>query len=144
MRNTAVVDSGPFIALFDKDDKFHFQTKERIIAFREEKGRLVTTWAVLAEVTYLLHSKISLKAEMRFLEWLSLDNVGILALEMIHLNQIIKLQDKYSNRSMDFADATILVAAEIIQTQQVFSLDFKDFAVYRTSHGKSFQNLIEN
>ena len=144
MRKTAVVDSGPFVALFDKDDKYHNQTKERIIAFREEKGRLMTTWAVLTEVAYLLHTRISLKAELRFLEWLSLDNVGIVTLEIIHMNQIIKLQDKYSSRLMDFADATVLIAAEIIQTQQVFSLDFKDFFIYRSLHGKPFQNLLGN
>jgi len=38
---------------------------------------------------------------------------------------------KYVNRKMDFADAALLRAAERENTRKIFTVDRRDFSVYR-------------
>ena len=44
--------------------------------------------------------------------------------------------DKYHDKPMDLADASILAAAEHIETRRLFSLD-SDFRIYRLSDGST-------
>jgi len=39
------------------------------------------------------------------------------------------------NVPMDFADASLVVAAEALNTRKVFTIDRKDFGVYRARRG---------
>jgi predicted nucleic acid-binding protein len=41
----------------------------------------------------------------------------------------------YSNHPMDLADASLIVAAEVLATRKVFTMDRKDFEVYRVRRG---------
>jgi hypothetical protein len=52
MQNTIVVDSGPLIPLFDRDDAHH----NLLVGFlaAHKRLRLITTWAVLNETSALL------------------------------------------------------------------------------------------
>ena len=61
-----VVDSGPLIALFDRDDRHH----RRAVAFIEANtANLVTNLPVIGEVAYMLH-RMPL-ARRDFLNWIS-------------------------------------------------------------------------
>ncbi|MGQ9570521.1 MAG: toxin-antitoxin system, toxin component [Thermodesulfovibrionales bacterium] len=42
---------------------------------------------------------------------------------------------------MDLADATLVAVAEAEGISTIFTLDHKDFKVYRTKYGKSFKLL---
>ena len=59
-----------------------------------------------------------------------------------HLSKIIELQKKYSDLPMDFADATLLIAAESLDINKVFSID-KDFSIYRILGKKHLENLMK-
>ncbi len=64
MPATVVVDSGPLVALFDKDDRFHADALRFI---QRLKGRAVSNLAVVTEVSYLLD--FSRKAQLDFWQW---------------------------------------------------------------------------
>ena len=51
MQDTVVVDSGPCIALFDRDDEYH---QAAIDFVKHTPARLVSTLAVVTEVMYVL------------------------------------------------------------------------------------------
>ena len=52
MRNGVVVDSGPLLALFDRDDAHHARVRQ---ALKRNQGlHLLTTWPVLTETSALL------------------------------------------------------------------------------------------
>lgn len=53
------------------------------------------------------------------------------------LHQMMILMDKYQDTPMDFADASMVVAAETLLTKRVFTLD-RDFYVYRLSDKSAF------
>ena len=143
MKNIALIDAGPLIALFDNSDKYHQQAKRRLEEYRKNvQGRLITTWPIMTEVTYILKAHVHLKAQLDFLKWISLDGMEIFDLTKDSLARIGELQKKYSDIPMDFADATLLITAEVLNINKVFSID-KDFSIYRIFGKKHFENLMK-
>ena len=43
--------------------------------------------------------------------------------------------EQYADHPMDLADASLIAAAESLETRKVFTLDAKDFGVYRVRRG---------
>jgi predicted nucleic acid-binding protein len=131
-----LVDAGPLIALFDKDDKYHIP----VIKFLKQfKGSLVTTWPVITEVTHLLSFNINVQID--FLEWLKREAISIINLENNHLDRIIELSKKYSDVPMDLADSSLIVIAELTNIHDIITID-SDYYVYKTKNKKSLNNLI--
>jgi predicted nucleic acid-binding protein len=63
MRNVVVVDSGPLLALFDRDDAYHARVRQ---ALQRNQGlRLLTTWPVLTETSALLSSRYNASIQRR-------------------------------------------------------------------------------
>ena len=46
---------------------------------------------------------------------------------------------KYSDLPMDFADSTLVVLAEELGTRLVLTTDRRDFRIYRSANGSSFE-----
>ena len=53
------------------------------------------------------------------------------------LARALELMQKYADHPMDFADASIVVAAEVLRTTSVFTLDRSDFSSYRARMGRT-------
>ncbi|WP_050988061.1 hypothetical protein [Thiothrix nivea] len=47
----------------------------------------------------------------------------------------LSLMEKYIDRPMDLADASLVVAAQLLGTNRVFTVDRNDFFVYRIAIG---------
>lgn len=125
MQRSILVDAGPLIALFDRDDKYH----DRICAFlREKEYYFVTTVAVLTEVSYMLNFNIN--AQVDFFEWVIGKGVGLEIINEADISRIVMLTKKYQDLPMDFADATLVVAAAKTGIHQIISID-SDFDIYR-------------
>jgi predicted nucleic acid-binding protein len=132
----AVIDSGPLIALFDRDDDWHV----RVVAFfREFQGQLYTTVAVLSEVVHLLDFNV--KVQLGFLEWVAKGAIEIIDLNVEDLECICTLSRKYMDLPMDFADASLVHISEKLGIQNVISID-SDFLVYRTLSNGYLRNLL--
>jgi len=116
MRNSAIVDSGPLIALFDRDDAHHALVVRYLADHR--RLQLLSTWAVANETSALLASRVGKQAELDFLEWVERGGVAIV-----------------------FADASVAVLAEHSGIAQVLTLD-RDFEVYRDARGRLLKNLL--
>ena len=59
----------------------------------------------------------------------------MLPLERETLQRAFELMEQYRDQPMDLADASLVALAEAIPTRQVFTLDRKDFSVYRLRRG---------
>ena len=57
------------------------------------------------------------------------------------LADLEKLMAKYSDRPMDFADATLVLLARRHALSTVFTIDFTDFETYRIEGRKRFRIL---
>jgi predicted nucleic acid-binding protein len=51
------------------------------------------------------------------------------------LSRAFELMQDYTDVPMDLADASLVAAAESLDTQKVFTIDRKDFAIYRIRRG---------
>ncbi len=135
MKNT-LVDAGPLIALFDKNDKYH----NSVIKFLKKfDGQLITSWPVITEVTHLLSFNVNVQID--FLEWLKREAIKIINLENIHLERIIQLSKKYSDVPMDLADSSLVVIAELTNITDIITID-SDYYIYKTKNKKSLNNLL--
>jgi len=123
---TVLIDTGPLVALFDPSDADHESCKRALAGLRQT--RRVTSLAVLTEAVYLLD--FSARAQQAVLAF------AAAALETAEfgppqVSRAAALMERYENLPMDFADATLVVLAEDLQTTSVFTLDRRDFSVYR-------------
>ncbi|MEX0723517.1 MAG: pilus assembly protein [Gracilimonas sp.] len=135
MINT-LIDAGPIIALFDKDDQHH----QRVMDFMKNfEGRLISTWPVLTEVSYMLD--FHKQTQLDFIDWVGEGGIEIYNLEQWQLIKVREVVETYSDLPADFADASLVVAAAAKDLDQIISLD-SDFNVYRMSKGNSFTNLL--
>jgi len=139
MRNAAVVDSGPLIALFDRDDAHHASVVACLA--KHPKLRLLSTWAVLNETSALLSAHVGKQAEIDLLEWVERAGLEVVPQDASTVSRIRVLITKYRDLPFDFADASVAVLAEQTGLDQILSLD-RDFEVYRTAAGKPLKNLL--
>jgi len=138
MLNTILIDSGPLIALFDKDDNFH----DKILDFiKDKKFKFVTTLAVLTEVSHVLDFNV--KVQIMFFEWVMNEGVFLFEIHQKDISRIIELTKKYSDRPMDFADATLVIAAEQTNIRSIISID-SDFDIYRLPGKVKIENVFKN
>jgi predicted nucleic acid-binding protein len=138
MPKLILIDTGPLIALFDKDDKYHNDIKDFI---KKNRFKFVSTTAVVTEVTHMLDFNIN--AQIGFLEWIIRE--GLLLHEISHKDiiRVIELCKKYQDRPMDFADATLVVAAEQTGLREIISID-TDFDVYRIFKKERIENIFRS
>ncbi|HEU5406578.1 MAG TPA: PIN domain-containing protein [Nitrospira sp.] len=121
-----LVDAGPLIALIHADDQHH----ERCVAtFRNLAEPLGTVWPVLTEAMYLLN--FSWKAQEALWEMLERGVVALLPVDSQDLSRMRDLMKKYKDLPMDLADAALVAVAEREKIRRIFTLDRRDFEVYR-------------
>ncbi len=137
MLNTILIDAGPIIALFDKDDIYHESIK---LFIKNKKYKFITTTAVLTEVSYMLDFNINV--QILFLEWVMKEGVLIEELHQKDIPRVIELTKKYCDRPMDFADATLVIAAEKTGIRNIISID-SDFDIYRLPGKVMIENVFK-
>lgn len=136
MPRRVVVDSGPLIALFDRDDEHH----ARAVRFlRRFDGVLATNLAVLTEVTHLLD--FSSDAQIDFLRWVENGAVHRFDLDADDMRRVVELFEQYRTLPADFADVTLVAYCERAGILEVASVD-SDFSIYRWKGKKPFKNVF--
>jgi len=135
--NTILIDSGPLIALFDADDKYHRKVRDFL---KKNTFRFISTLAVITEVSHMLD--FSVHAQRDFYEWIMCKGVIISNINQNDMPRILELTEKYADLHMDFADATLVITAEKTGIKKIISLD-RDFDVYRLPGKEQIQNIFK-
>ncbi|MDR0486165.1 MAG: PIN domain-containing protein, partial [Elusimicrobiota bacterium] len=136
MPNTVLVDAGPLIALFDKSDKYHILVKDFI---SKTPYKFISTEAVITEVSYMLN--FSVEAQIDFFKWVIDRGVILCGISQNDLGSVIDYMRKYADLPMDFADASLIIAAQKLGLQTIISLD-SDFNVYRLPSKFKIKNIF--
>ncbi len=131
-----LIDTGPIIAIFDKDDDYHQSCIEILKKIREP---LITTWPVLTEAFYLLN--FSWRVQDDLWEFIQRGGVQIEPFRESLYSRGRELMKKYHDLPMDLADATLVATGEELSITTVFTLDHKDFRLYKPKHRKRFALL---
>ena len=131
-----LVDTGPLVAFFDASDDYHKICLEVLQSINEQLG---TTWPVLTEAFYLLG--FSWKAQDNLWEFISRGGLEILSLDTESQKRCRELMNKYRDLPMDLADGSLVTIAETKKIHTVFTLDHKDFRIYRLAGSKRLSLL---
>ena len=123
-----LVDAGPLVALLDRSDPDHVSCQGILSSITDS---LVTVWPVLAEAMYLLRGY--LPAQEALWEMIEAGAVEILPLGIDDIPRMKELMRKYRDLPMDLADAALVRVAERERLRRIFTLDRRDFQIYRPS-----------
>ena len=137
--NAWLVDTGPFVAYFDSSDPNHESVAERLDGF---SGTLVTTDAVITEVMYFLSDTNG--GPGAFAELLVVSDARIVgSTQPRQLLDATKLMSRYADTPMDFADSTLVLAAQDTGILDILTLDLRGFSTYVPAKGKRFQLVLK-
>lgn len=119
-----LIDSGIFVALFDKSDKYH---RLAIKFIQDNKKPLITSLACITEAMFLLAHP---RPQNALLNWIHLARIEIADFSYDDMPNLANLMHQYANVPMDFADACLVYLAHRHQLNYVATID-SDFRIYR-------------
>lgn len=135
-----VVDAGPLIAYFDRDEARHGMVKAWF-ARNAAKSRLLCSEAVVTEVTHLLDFSIPLQTG--FLRWAA-TALEVVPVETANYEGLADWMDAYANVPMDFADASLLWIYLQNPGALLLTFDERGFGVFRIpGRGKGVPRLVK-
>ena len=131
-RPRGLIDTGAILAYLDRDDRWHrpcVEVLSRILL------PLATSAAVLTELFHLVSPR-EIPAAWKFL---SSGAVTVLPITDDDLPDLKALMDRYQDRPMDFADATLVHLARREELTTIFTIDHDDFETYRIEGKRRFR-----
>ena len=133
-RREVLIDTGPLVAVVSRDDAYH----ERCVAeLANMRTPLLTCWPVVTEALWLLrrHTK-GIGALFRGFA----DGLWALApLDAEALPWLEAFLNRYHKLGAQLADAALVYLAEREGIDTVFTLDRRDFTVYRYRKNRSLK-----
>jgi predicted nucleic acid-binding protein len=133
---TIVADTGPLYALVDASDAWH---KRVVEWWRKNREPVVVPVCVLPEVCYLLHTRISQRAESAFVRSVADGEFVIESLEAEDVARAETLIRKYADWELGFVDATVIATAERLDAIEVVTTDRRHFSAVRPRHVGAFR-----
>jgi uncharacterized protein len=131
---TVLVDAGPLVALIDRSDPYHRACRDVLKGISDPLG---TVWPVFTEAMYLLRS--SAEAKRALWDMLGVGGVTLMELDLEDCPRMRELMWKYRDLPMDLADAALVRVAERERIRRVFTIDRRDFEIYRPQRLGRFQ-----
>lgn len=134
-----LVNTGPLVALADESDPHAARISGALSAVSEP---LLTTQACLTEALYLLFRDGGWRAQVSL--WNLILRDGLLTVHapsgQDELAHAAAYMERFRDQSCDYADATLLVAADETGCRRVLTIDGHFFA-YRLVSGEALQVL---
>lgn len=134
MAEEILVDTGPIVALLNRRDVHHQACSD---LSQELPKPLLSTWAVLAESAWLLRD-----APRGIERVMALVVAGIIECPVLDASSAAAISayaQQYASLRPQLADLSLLHLADRRGVQKIFTLDRRDFLVYRTAVGTSLE-----
>jgi hypothetical protein len=128
-----LVDTGPLVALFDPADGWHRRCVGRLKEIREP---IAATVPVLTEAFHLLTPDSP--GARGLMDFIADGGLAVWFLDAAALTRAFELMQRYANVPMDLADASLVTAAEVLNARKIFTIDRKDFTIYRIRRGHRY------
>jgi predicted nucleic acid-binding protein len=133
-----LVDTGPLVAIFDDTDAHH-RTCVQVLEVLD--GPLYTCWPVITEAAWLLRH--SPRTVQRLLGSINTNFVDLLSLSGSEAEAIAVLMKKYESIRPQLADIALVYLAGRDGIDTIFTLDHRDFSIYRANRRRSFHIIPE-
>jgi predicted nucleic acid-binding protein len=122
-------------ALYDADDGQHAAAKAIV---ETEPGPLFLPVILLAELDYLLTTRLGADAALQFLESVELGAFTLVSPSSEDLGRCRELMQQYRGLALGLADATVVATAERLKIPRVFTVDQRHFRAIQPRGLKHF------
>ena len=136
MADELLLDTGALVSLLDRSQRQHAEFAR---FFSEWDRAVVSTEAVLTEATHLLGRQKA--GRETCVEFFLSAGALLVPPTKASLRRSRDLLNQYADLPMDYADATLVVLAEELGTNLIFTTDRRDFGVYRIRGHRRFRIL---
>jgi hypothetical protein len=133
-----LLDTGPLVAILSREDLHH---QACVDVLHGIVGPLLSCWPVMTEAAWLLRQ--SPRAIQQLLGSTETGFLELLPLAGVEAKNIAALMKKYESMRPQLADAALVHLAGREGIDTIFTLDRRDFSIYRTSRRRSFHILPE-
>ncbi len=131
-----LTDASAFIAICDKGQgNEHLRCVE---ALQQISDSFATPLQCLTEAMYFLHKLMGWRGQALLWQFIESDAFEIYHPSENDMKRMHQLMNKYKDTPMDFADASLVAAAESLETNKIFTLD-NDFHIYRFNDTWNFK-----
>jgi len=127
-------DSGPLFAAADRTDADHHACVELFTGLRLATRRLLLPQTVMAEVGYLLETRIGTFAEVAFLKAVANGSFELVSLTNDDVARVAELVSRYEDLPLGTTDASVIALAERLDVEEIATLDHRHFRVVRSNH----------
>jgi uncharacterized protein len=131
-----LLDTSGLLAAIDSSQSHH---QDALAALREARGPRLLSPFVLAELDYLLATKVGVDAELSLLDEVARGAYRLEAFAPEDFDAARGIVAKYRDAEVGLADASIVVLADRYGIQNVLTLDRRHFGVLRASGGRRFR-----
>lgn len=121
-----LVDTGPLVAILSRDDEYHDLC---VNALRHMSGPLLSCWPVITEAAWLLRR--SPRAVQQLLNSIGVGFLEFPPLAAAECEDIGVIMKRYEDIHPQFADAALVYLANREKIDSIFTLDRRDFSIYR-------------
>ena len=131
-----LVDTGPLVAVFSPSDAHHATCVKQL---HEIRPPLFTCWPVITEAAWLLRQRPASIQQL-----LACFDTGIFRLLTLGDEApawIARFLERYRQIGAQVADAALVYLAERDGMETVFTLDRRDFLIYRLSRNRTLRLL---
>ena len=133
-----IADTSGLLAFFNRSEPQHDAARSVVAAL---DAPLVVSPYVVAELDYLVATRVGVEAELAVLEELTGGAYDLTSFEADDVARAAAVIAKYRDLSVGLADASIVVLADRHRTREVLSLDHRHFDVLRPLSGGRFKLL---
>ena len=133
-----LLDTGPLVALLSRNDSRHEDCVTQLHAIRPP---LFTSWPVLTEADWPLRTQPS--AIQQMMTWINAGIITILPIGEEAIPWMMTFLRKYKRLKPQIADASLVYLAERDNVNTIFTLDSRDFSIYRFGRNQSLKLLPE-
>lgn len=135
---TVIVDTGPIVALFNANDRFHAPVRQWFEKY-SAAYQLVSCEAVMTEAAYMLGWNIETQAAC--LSWAH-SSLFIQPIPSTDYEKMGHWMRQYANVPMDFADACVLWLYQAHPACTILTLDQRGFGVFRLPGQRKFPTVV--
>lgn len=133
-----IVDTSALLAFFDADEPDHDAVSRVLL---DSDGPLVVSPYVVAELDYLVASRLGVRAEVAVLRELAGGAWELPAFGAEDLADALTLAERYADQAIGVADASNVVLAGRYRTRTIVTLDHRHFEIVRPLGGGRFTIL---
>jgi uncharacterized protein len=130
-----LIDAGPLLAVINRNDTHHAACVAIIEALN---CPFYTTLPVITEAMYLVQARIGWHAQQALWRLILRGDLLLEHPSPGDLARMAELMEKFSDRPMDFADASLVALAERLRLSRIFTVDRVDFSIYRLPGERAF------